>query len=162
MRCKVTVVILSVCLLPRNLLPTSFIRGKQGTLWFFMVFLRFLSCGFHWKRFFQELWCHLQVIAAFSLLAVSFSCFRRQKGLHIPFGLKKSHCCYGNSSRNMTGSSLILEHCRGFLAWLHCPWTIQVGATPMFQCCHSHVLVLPLPRFNVIVCTCMLHAISSA
>jgi hypothetical protein len=49
MRRKVTVVVLSVCYHVRNLVPrsTSFIRGKQGIIGFFMVFLRFLSCGFH-------------------------------------------------------------------------------------------------------------------
>ena len=50
MRRRVTVLILSVCLsvylLPRNLLSTSFLRRKEGIIGFFMMFSRFLSCGF--------------------------------------------------------------------------------------------------------------------
>ena len=50
MHCRVTVVVLSMCvcvyLLPRSRLHTSFIHRKQGVIGFFMVFSRFLSCGF--------------------------------------------------------------------------------------------------------------------
>jgi hypothetical protein len=49
MRRKGTIVVrsvcVSVCLLPRNLLPTSFLRPKPSFIGFFMVFSRFLSCG---------------------------------------------------------------------------------------------------------------------
>ena len=50
MRRRVMVVVLSVCvsvyLLPRNLLHTSFIRQKHGVIGFFMVFSRFCHVAF--------------------------------------------------------------------------------------------------------------------
>ena len=57
-------VCLSVYLLPWNLLHTSFICWEQGVKGLFMVFSRFLSCGFSWKCFVQKFWHHLPITTA--------------------------------------------------------------------------------------------------
>ena len=69
-----------MCLTTKVFLPTALIIG------FFMVFSRFLSCAFPWKRFIWELWRHLLVTDIFLNPWWAFDGQTRQRWL---FQLKK-------------------------------------------------------------------------
>ena len=44
---------------------------KQNVIGFFMVFSRFLSCGFRWKHFVQKFWHHLPITTDFPCFQTS-------------------------------------------------------------------------------------------
>ena len=110
-------VCVSVCLLPRNLLPISYLHWKQSFIWSFLVFSRFLSCDFHWKCFAQEFWCHLLVTAAFLKSLASFQWTRDYNG----FFSTRIVCMISDRSNNMTGSlQIVAQWERSFLAICAC------------------------------------------
>ena len=111
MRRGVMVIVLSVCvcvcLLGRNLLAAY--RIFTSTIGFFMVFSRFLLCGFRWKCFVQEFWCHLLVTTAFLPPWWAFNRWTNETAM-VSFQLEYYVAMASSRSSNTTGSSQIVAH----------------------------------------------------
>ena len=150
--CVCLSVCLSVCLLPRNQLPTSFLRRKQSFIGFFMVFSTFLPFGFSSENASFKSYGVICWSPHPSSLPGKLSTAKRDSDGF--FSARKVYMV-SYRSNNTTGSSLIVLHWqRSFLAISACHKMLTQYYTRDTTGHYAIVLGSPLAyRMHVSICT---------
>ena len=119
-----------VCLLPCQLLHTSFIRWKSGVIRLSVLLSMYVLCGFRRKRFVQKFWRNLLITSAFFTSWWTLNRQKRQRWLLFD----KLACRTNDRSYNSTDSSpvtvdyqqsllaffcakLLIRHVHGYAAY---------------------------------------------
>ena len=135
-----------VYLLRWNLLPISFIRQKQVTIWFFQGFWN----DSRWKYVIQEFWHHLLVTATFF---APWWAFDGQEIAMASFQLEGYIMFSHRPTRQLAHVLLVVAHrLKGFLAFyackLLCGTVIQLHITQSHTTCII-IVVTPLTRLSI-------------
>ena len=129
---------------------TLFIHQKQGVIGFFVVFSRFLSCGFCWKCFTQELW-RLCWLPPPSSLPGELSMDKRDSN---GFFSTQKTCMVNHRSNKMTSSSLIVAHRQVSFLDLHVCQNCQ-HADMAYMYMYMYVILLHTVHYKI---ACNMHS----